>query len=349
MTATYILRVDAGGQYGFGHAVRMMALADSLAGMGKRVTFATKGDGLFGVVRSSEFPVDWYSEDESEAFIFSRYLNDSTSHRVVFVVDIPYIDSDVLCFFRKKSSCCSIVRVDHPWAQHDTADLLVIPNAHYTPEELQVMVDEFGSEYLLCGFDYTMINRNISKMRKPKYRQRSMNTVAFMSGGTDHGNILERLWGMTRDLASMFGQSLNCVWFCGEGSDHSYIPESPCNDIVVNISSRYTIAEAMIEPSLLVCPFGVTAYEALYLGLPVLTFTRNQADVSRADHLEEITMGAVQNLGLFLSLHREQLCGVICDLMHDYTFRSNVSYLGSRLIDGNGAYRVASELVSRFG
>ncbi|HXH10769.1 MAG TPA: hypothetical protein VNP04_13535 [Alphaproteobacteria bacterium] len=354
MATRYIILVNAGGEYGFGHAVRMLALAERLAQKGRQVGFATRTEALTDVVPSLSYPIDVYSDADTDLEILNSAAGSHRHGRVVFVVDIPNVSPSMLKGFTLSASSqrTGVVRVDHPWAEQDTADLLVVPNAHQTPSEVEMIGECFGWGRTLYGFDYTIISQDVAAMKRPRYRKRDENTVAFMAGGSDPGASIPTMWEMVSHInlhAEPTGTRPRHVWCVAGGvmaCDHTKLRP---HDVIVLAFSRSAMRHVMLESSLLVCMFGVTVYEALYLGLPVITMTRTMSDAKRADCLEELTLGAVRHLGMFSLLQREQLCEAIEAAMADPGWRANASYLGSKLIDGHGADRVADALVRRFG
>ena len=328
---TILICADLGGTQGMGHASRMVAVAQELMRLSQDVAFLTRTPELPRWFRAHGY--DWrvYCEPNcaTEYDLLDRPLPGNPD---VIVIDRKdYYDALI---FQKLRRQTKVVRIDHPDAAKDTADLLVIPNMHQPPEVLDRLHEDF-EECLLCGSDYVMLSKTVSDMATVPYAERER-SIVFFAGGSDPNHLLLDMYRATRELRLDHGQKIFVV---GQMSGKIEMDAPDSHSIVTGFDYQ-TLAMA----SLAVGPLSVTAYEAMRLGTPVLTFPGIPSDEPCMEALDNVTGGAVQTFTASGGDFRDVLLEQLRVLWHDKDARRWMSRQTQQMIDGQGARRVADAI-----
>lgn len=108
------------------------------------------------------------------------------------------------------------------------------------------------------------------------------------------------------------------------------------------VHNATNMAELMAWAHVAIAAAGSTCWELAFMGVPTLTveLARNQQPVA----LGLSAAGAAQNLGWYEQLTPEQVMTALVALARDPGRRDEMSAAGRRLVDGNGAERVATVL-----
>ena len=339
---TIFFRVDAGEQYGLGHVMRCRTLAETLHAQAPDVplVFVTTTTTLGEIVgteglpwRVACFPDEWTAFEE---------VRSGVNYGDVFVFDEPAGMEWVDQLWRPKlQGIIPLVRIDAPWAEPGSCDLLILPGMHHGAETLERLDAGFG-ERLLVGAEYVMVREGVMEHRRPWYDHQA--GIVFSAGGADPQEALPLLYTMTRPLQAHLPASLPLWFLVGPLSQPWKLLRPSYSDFITGFSPL-TMAQAGLFVSL----WGTAVYEALALGTPTLTIARTEAEAEDAARLEAATEGAVQSLGTLAGLMRETLCDRLVGLWQDAGERKRMHYASAGLLDGKGAERVARAVLALGG
>ena len=336
---TVFFRCDAGGPYGLGHVMRCSTLAEALHAQAPDVplVFVTTSPALGQIVGEDGMP--WRVAcflDEWMAFEGVRPL---VSPGDVLLFDEPVGVGWFGRLWRPKlEGSLPLVRIDAPWAEADSCDLLVLPGMHHGAETLERLDAGFG-ERLLVGAEYVMVREGVMEHRRPWYDHQA--GIVFSAGGADPQEALPLLYTMTRPLQAHLPASLPLWFLVGPLSQPWKLLRPSYSDFITGFSPL-TMAQAGLFVSL----WGTAVYEALALGTPTLTIARTEAEAEDAARLEAATEGAVQSLGTLAGLMRETLCDRLVGVWQDAGERKRMHYASAGLLDGKGAERVAQAVLA---
>ena len=347
MSRRVLLRVDAGGAAGCGHLHRMHALAVALRGAGAQPVFVTRTAGLQRLLPAPPppGPLAWNVWCAPVSATETGVLNWLRAQRVptdVLVLDTPHpSEPQQLSALRQR---CPVVRIDHPWAEPDTCDLLVLPGAHYAGDLLSALDAAWGDR-LLVGWDYVLLRPEVAAAPRRKYGTGGCHRwpwVTFSAGGSDPERTLP-VWLDLMLAAPALCPGRTRVFCLGQAARWDTRLPALTPDVWLTGYSLDYVQQA----ELLVCPFGVSVYEALALGTPCLTVGRTPADVAAARMLEAATDGAVCTLRTPLAqLQRRELYDALQALYHSRTRLVGMHHASFGCLDGQGAERVAQAIVA---
>jgi len=309
----------SGGAHGLGHLSRMINLGYQFVGYNQAVAFITNEESL-SIIPDRFFSVHAYGgmPTVQEMLYRSIVMYPESNNHMLIVDDKEVTDHDVQSIPLRLRARISI---DNPDANklEQSYDLLIFPNAHMGQHEIYQCMTRFPMGKVFHGFDYVLMHKDL---RKPIDMPTKEKIVTVSSGGSDPDRFSERLVPLFDCLPP--GYSLHIL------DAHHWNFE-------------------MIAKSLLhICPWGVTVYEAMCLGTPVLTFPRNIEDYERAKILANRTGGAIDVFSLDFSY--KELINVVSHLLSagnaPHLKMMRLGSFGS--VNVHGAARVAALLVKEF-
>lgn len=176
---------------------------------------------------------------------------------------------------------------------------LIINRTKYFSDEInQLDIKKIG------GPKYAIIQKACKKIKTSDYRstlKREKLSIAISMGGADAANKTLKLLSVLKylDIPVVFWVML------GEGYKHSYdelvreIISGTMHEIIL-AKTNHSMWSVLQNTSLLITTSGVTAYEAVYAGLPAIVFYEQQDRFFLVKELLE--KGAIINGGLFSTL-----------------------------------------------
>ena len=330
------IRVDAAGPYGLGHISRMLPVACMLEELGRddaEVAFVTTS----GIPQEfvGDFDVIKLVETLPEEEVLNRIVAQQKPD--VLVIDRKaYYDAEQLRTLRQ---ACKIVRIDHAWAESETCDLLVLPNIHQSGQIIEQLDEHFG-DALLYGAEYVVIREEVRKLGRRPYARRKP-WIVFTTGGSDPAHLMPMLYDMTLNLSRAL-PSVRRIYCIGTYADAFLLKQPDSKALVTGYDPSY-----MQEASLVIGSFGVTAYEAMYLGTPMCTIGHNPVNAVGSGLLEKANEKATVDFTPHFNGMREAFCDAISRLwnkkeerriMHDM---SDIEHF-----DGYGAMKIADRILA---
>jgi len=341
-TMTVFLRCDAGGMYGLGHVRRCQRVAEALqaAGAASLCFVTTTPSSLQACLVKSE---RWQIAGGVTEADCTAWVKEHSHAGDVLLVDTPstWEGAASLAQLRAEQRL-RVVRLDAPWADQDSCDLLVLPGMHHSGTLLDQLDLSFG-ERLLTGGDYVLLPSSCGGVpRRVPWRAREPRLV-MSAGGSDPGQVLPRLYEMTTaTLRTALGERATRVYLLGEQAQPWVLSTVPTRE---EWFTGFTLS-AIASAQALVTLWGATVYEALSAGTPTLTLARTEAEANDAACLEAATDGAVQSLGTVTALMRETLCARIMELWDTPKALRHMHQASEGLIDGHGGVRLAQAILA---
>lgn len=257
--------------------------------------------------------------------------------------DLLSIDSAIFSALRQNRLIVSISPV---FTQLDKVHLFFHRSAT-CPDEWSTFPE---SVERLCGLQYAVIDRRVSRIATAQYLQAlraQVLPVAVSMGGTDAANKTSLLLRHLKDIPVPM-----LFWvLLGEGYAHSYgelasIVADSRHEIIL-VKSNESMWQVLRHCALMILAGGVTTYEAARAGLPTLNLLEQN---SHAFLLQELAdKGAVRyccgDMEKLAEAAMLELCSLDADRDQLLRMHRNARNCG---LDGNGAERIIKQALYRF-
>ncbi len=198
-----------------------------------------------------------------------------------------------------------------------------------------------GPDRVYAGPSYQVINPDFRRMhRLTKPISKRIKKIVVNLGGGDCRPFFEVvLEGLARcnDDLEVTGLSGFTNW----GQDR--LGRGPWDHLLFRWADRNeSIADLFFDADLIITAAGVSCYEAMCVGAPVIAMAR--------DSFQEVTVKTLARGGAVLGWHADEnldpgvLKTLVCTLNENEDRRRELSHAGRELVDGLGAERVATIL-----
>ena len=335
-----LFRCDASAEIGFGHLVRCLALADEIHHRsGSRVGFAMREAALgYDVVHRHGYEVFDLPSKRGE---YSPWL-DETMRRLnaaILIVDVrDDLSRQQLESLGGKGRL--IVLLDDLSERRFAADLAFYPpvsqvrNADWT---------NFRGERFV-GWEWMILR---SQFAAPLRRETTRRPILLITmGGSDPVGITLKAVRAVELVSADFAATI----VLGPGFRNT----NALRELLATARHQFTVREnvndmraQMIQSDLALCSYGMTAFELAASGVPAIYLCLT------ADHAESASAladaGAGWSLGVVGDVEDQQVANAVAELLADAEKRAQMSAAARRLIDGQGASRIAELLAERAG
>lgn len=361
-----VFRADASVEMGTGHVFRCLTLARLLVQQGAEVGFVCRDlpGNLIDFLRDHGFrvatlPAPHAADDIND---FSEAPRHAAWARVSWQVDQRQV----------KAACAELgvadwLVVDHyafdqrweegatPWAKkilaiddladrRHAADLLLDQTLGRTDSDYEGLVPAKCRK--LLGAKFALLRPEFAEARAPaldsRSHRRGVRRVLVTAGGTDPENVT----GKILEAVEACGTAVFVDVVLGNGAPHiDEVKEKAARlgehvRVLVGVAN---MAALMSEADLAVGAAGTTSWERCCVGLPALIVTTAENQWSIAQALDRA--GAAKLLGSQDHLEVEAIRAAVMTLLDDYTSLRAMSEAAASICDGQGAARVAQEML----
>ncbi len=300
---------------------------------------------------------------------FSRLLRDKQiEHYQLTTKNLSQETEEVLKFLKKFKTKPNWAVVDHyqldecweravrPWVEqiaviddlanrrHD-CDLLIDPNLRTNGEKVYRPLVPTSCK-LLLGPRFALLSSNFAKKRKQIFQRKGEVREMLVSfGGSDPANAVGRTVNALAVASNRFDGILNVV--TGKLNPNLRQIEKKITSIKnaeLHIQTDQ-MAELMAKSDLAIGAGGTELWERCCLGLPSIVMATNPNQVGQLEALAKI--GAIFYLGQSTKISEEKISKAFEMLSGNSYWLSHSSAAAMNLVDGKGAYRVASWMLKK--
>jgi spore coat polysaccharide biosynthesis predicted glycosyltransferase SpsG len=268
--APILLHAEGDTRTGLGHLVRMVGVAGDLAAS-RKVHLASASPHLAAVVREL---APW-SSGPFEVHALAPSLEDPWSRGPELAEELTglaralaatVLVSDGKATYPKEAFAslrghARVVLVDNVVTDPSAYDLLVLPTCHADP----AVIARVGAEKVRTGADWTFVHPAV---RAAAARPRGPGQVVFVSmGGADPNGLTGRA------IAHLLATTTErVVVVCGPANLHRASLEALAarEPRLSLVSGSPASQDALAASAWALCAFGITAYEAVALGIPLV-------------------------------------------------------------------------------
>jgi spore coat polysaccharide biosynthesis protein SpsF len=325
-----LIRCDGGQGLGYGHIRRCLMLACALRDrQGVGIVFVLDGDeGAAAKLRGAGFETIALPEQDHAAWLAS--LVETRKPSLIVADARRRLTEAELAGLAAKVAATVVL--------DDISDRrLAATHAYYTPLPQVAELSWKGSsckvrigwEWSLLGFDPARYGRNESRSGPPE--------LIVTMGGSDPKDFTRLALKAVAKLATPVKARFVI------GPDFAE-PRALANEIeAAGFEVLHNVADLAAEfarADLALISFGVTAYEMAALGVPSLYLTLSE------DHARSASAFCQAGIGDIVSPDPDSIASTLNGLFVDRDRRQKMSEIGSALIDGKGAMRIAAELAA---
>ncbi|NQS98997.1 MAG: UDP-2,4-diacetamido-2,4,6-trideoxy-beta-L-altropyranose hydrolase [candidate division Zixibacteria bacterium] len=335
-----VIRVDSGAQIGLGHMMRCFALAQTWIEAGGRAVFVTAPESKLPAIISRTEGIDiaritaqpGSADDADELAAIARQTESAW-----LALDGYHFNPAYQKIVRQAGLRFLVIDDDCTIGRY-YADIVLDQNIH--PEENKYSHIEPHTR-LLLGSRYILMRREFREWIGWE-REIPANAVNILVtlGGADKGNTVLKV---IHALLRLDPDSFNAAVIAGSNNLCTTEIESALRStkhrIRLKENTRQISAE-MAKADIAITGGGITAWESAFMGLPSIIIVLAENQRPNAEKLNE--KGIAINLGLYESLSPEMIALKLEKLMNNPHKRRNMSDLGRKLVDCEGAERVMS-------
>ena len=332
-----LIRTDANEYIGLGHLMRCMSVATALRTRKKQVIFATSDNSGTELIRQNGFEsvclnIRW-DKLEGELPLLLDIINRYSIKLVL--IDSYYVTDE---YFKILSSHVELAYFDDMNKSVWMVDCLINYNIFAASYDY--------SDYQKAGIKL-FLGPRFAPLRDEfrhlcMHECKSQVTDVFISaGGSDPAGITETL---IKTICKKRKEIIFHVIIGSLNSKIEMIKALPYENIVLHIDEK-KISEIMTKCDIAISAAGTTLYELCSCGVPTITYSIADNQIIAAEQFDKLGImmnaGDCRNEENFLNKLETEFDKLLCyeDLRRKYSDSMQ------NLVDGNGADRIAEELI----
>lgn len=339
-----LFRADGNHSLGVGHIMRCLSIADAFREIGEEVVFVVADDSMSGLISLRGYraiPLDTNYSDMAGELKRMLMRVDEVSPQLI-VVDSYYVTAQYLSALKMRSP---IAYIDDVMAFAYPVDFLINYNVYADKtayEQLYADNNLIPPEFLL-GTTYAPLRKQF-KTLPPKIISEKCSDIFISTGGADPAHLALRYAKYI--VAHDCGNSIKYHILVGAMNPDLVAIEdiaADCDNILVH-SNVSDMKSLICSCDFAISAAGSTLYEICACGVPLITYVM-------ADNQIPGAMAFASNgLALYCGDIRDgDICPAVFraveQLASDCGKRQSLSRKMQRLIDGNGAERMAHQLL----
>ncbi len=328
----FIIRTDAGGEIGFGHAIRSISLAKHLMDFyGIEAIFYSNPYDKLGNLYQSYGLRYVLNDGLSEAKLLCK-IKDEYPGAVLFIDKLYPYDRETI---RSLGNGLKIIMFHNECEGMFESHFAIFPSAHLSDEIIEDERWSYAPVEFLYGPKYVIINNHVIKSVVQHKNSNPQPYIAIATGATDPEGIFIRIleWinesKVTAKVKALYGLD-----FYHEAALLSLIPR-----LKPTIEVKEFSYSDLLSSRLAVSAVGVTTYELIFAHIPVITTGHIQKNAIAGEILQK-RYGCNYHLGLFRDLTKDQFLSTIQFLWDSEKALREIKEKQRNLIDGKGINRV---------
>ena len=332
-----VFRCDASSDIGLGHLIRCLALAKELQ-KHKNIIFASVEDSTNSYIKNNNFKIFFKERGETEEAFLERI--NTILKPDIFVIDKKYSYS-AECLKDLKLNKTKIVMLDNICEGLSASDEIIFPNAHLDKNLLKKYLSQEQIECVKRGPEYVILRDEILELKSQvKHDLHTPPNIVVTTGGTDPEGVLLKIipWLKEMDLKA------NILILVGQGFKFQKGLEHLTGNLPDNFQIVPYSLQELIKGDIIICTFGVSIYEIIYLQIPTICISHSRENAYGARILKE-RYRVIEGRGYVKDMNPQSLDVAITRLLTDKVYYMDMVERCDDLIDGNGAKRVGQIIV----
>ena len=320
-----------------GHLIRCLTIAEELQSQ-YQVIFATFKDDTNSYIKDKNFTTFLKEKEESEE-VFLERLKSALKPDILFLdKKYPY---SLDCLNKFKRDNTRIIMLDNTCPGLSVCDEIIFPNAHIDKNVLRKYLSTKRIDQVRTGSEYIILrNEILNSKRKINYNLHNPPNILTTTGGTDPEGVLLKLIPWLKEM------KLKVNFLILVGKAFKYKDE--LEKMIVSLPDNFQILpyslEAFKEADIVICTFGVSIYEMIYLQIPTICISHSIENANSVEILKE-RYNVIEDMGYFKDVTSKTLYGAITGLLTDKKYYKSVIKECDNLIDRKGAKRVVNIII----
>jgi UDP-2,4-diacetamido-2,4,6-trideoxy-beta-L-altropyranose hydrolase len=339
----FYIRADGNSSVGMGHVMRCLSIAEAAyKGNDIKPVFITSDEGCRGLISDRGFDsivlgTD-YQNMESELGSLSKLL---------FQEDIILVDSYQVTYryYRELRKLCKTACLEDMGEPYPV-DTLINYNI-YAPQLRASYINgkdlSLRPDKVYLGLEYMPLREVFRENMDYKLRDR-VTDVMITTGGSDSlyatGMILDKLLSIPNITFHAVSGPFN------KNADRLKAEYGNNKNIIIHENLK-DLKSLMKSCDVVITATGSTIYEVSALGVPMICFYFAENQRQGAEEFEKLT--DIVNAGCFAldgDATVENIRKALLKCIDDYDYRNTIHTQEKKLVDGNGAYRIADRLIN---
>lgn len=336
------IRADGNQNIGMGHIMRCLSVAEALAEKGAEHApiFILAGEECREMIESRGFQTivlntdyqDMCSELSALKLIFE-------SKKDLVLVDSYQVSDEYFEGLKSfaKVACLEDVGISYP------VDLLINYNI-YGPKLAEKYIN---NKRTLLGAFYVPLRKLYQKPSDYKVKEQVSDVVITTGGGDPHFAVDAFLHAF---LSNEEFQKNDIKWHVLSGPFNIFAKEliekyGKCENVKIYENIK-DMRDLLLKSDVVISATGSTIYEVSSLGVPMIVFYYADNQKQGAQALEKMT--EIVNGGCFTEDKDkvvEKITAALVRCINDKNYRQNLFWQEKKLVDGQGAHRLAEELI----
>ncbi|MCI8669530.1 MAG: UDP-2,4-diacetamido-2,4,6-trideoxy-beta-L-altropyranose hydrolase [Lachnospiraceae bacterium] len=335
------IRVDGNEKIATGHVMRCLSIAKALRSLGEESVFILAESYGVPIIEKEGFKAVCINGSYDKITEETEKMDEMiASHRIQkLLVDSYFIDETYLEHLRRNTS---LIYIDDIGGKIYPADILINYCNYYDRFRYKERYGNTDTK-LLLGCSYAPLREEFSHRRERQFDE--FREILITTGGTDGYNMAYRIGVAMAECSTLRNIKIHIV----SGRFNTHLSElreleSRAGNIVIHHNAG-NMAELMMNCDAAVSAGGTTLYEICYCGLPTVcfAFADNQLDGTGRFGEEEVMINA-GDIRKNPDRAVRRIVDNICRLAEDSGLRRRFSDKMWKLVDGNGALRIAKEI-----
>lgn len=323
-----LFRVDAGREIGLGHFFRSINLADKLNEKKHQVFFSFKSSEFWTQKIEQSFPYACFelSSQKQEIETLEIIRNNK--------IDIYYVDGFINFsegFINEVKKSAKTVFYQNIGSSRHLSDIFILPSINQNKDFFESFTEKTK---IFQGLEYFTFHPLIADIERKVTINNEIKSVAFAAGGSDPKDTLRKLF-------SLIKESTEIEYFFYFGVNYIF-KDSWSKEVPKNIHLKTFSHLSILQHDVLVNAFGVSTYEFLYLGMPIMSYGHQESTTRASETLSDNTK-AFMHIGDIKDIDEAQILQSI-SVMNNQKVRTEYSQKALNLLDLRGPYRVVKIL-----
>ena len=262
----FLFRVDADQDIGFGHIIRTISIADKIKELFPDCLILflisnhpvpitrLKGKGYSYIVNK---------KTTEEEFLLNAVSE--TDCNVLFIDKLYNYSSEFIDYIREFTK---VILLHNICDGRFNCDTFILPASHVYKSIIEDKRWKNGIVKFYEGSKYIVINEDILKVRKIRRRKKEKIKTVITTGGSDPKGVMLKIQEWIKDFNI---NDVEIISLTGQAFKHKDKLEKIKLEINSNIKIVPYDTKFLADADLAISTFGVSTYELLYLGIPVIS------------------------------------------------------------------------------